>query len=299
MKISLKAALSVLGVSILWGGNIVSIKIALEGLSPMMMAGIRFSLGILVVFFWTRINRISLKVDGQEFIHHLINGLLFTLQITLFYLGTNLTSASHAVILINTNIFFLSVLSHFFILGDRLTVLKIAGLLLAVIGVSSLFSEPSFPQTPSAFSGNLLVLLSAGILGAKTIYVKRLIERIDPSKVLLWQMAIGIPLFFLLAYLQKGTEVEINSLPILAALLYQGIVVAGFCFVAANLLLKHHPPTAISVFFFAVPVSGVVLSHWILGEAVTKNVILGTALVALGIVMVSLKEKVVVELDKP
>lgn len=299
MKVSPRAALATMGISILWGGNIVSMKIALAGLSPMMMAGIRFSLGALVIFLWIRVNHISVRVSKSELGDHFINGLLFGIQITLFYIGTNLTSASHAVILINSNIIFLAILAHFFITGDRLNLIKVIGLILAFMGVSSLFFESSVAPRESSAFGDLLVVMSAMILGIKTVFVKQLTERVLPSKVVLWQMLIGVPVFFLIAYGFEDIRMEPLSIRILTALAYQGIVVAGFCFVAATFLIKHYSPTAISVFFFVIPVSGVALSHWILAEAITKNIAVGTVLVASGIVLVNLKEKVVVELDKP
>ncbi|MBT5830058.1 MAG: EamA family transporter, partial [Candidatus Latescibacteria bacterium] len=46
--------------AILWGGNSVSIKLALAGIPPLCLAGIRFLLGGLVVLIWAKVLGISL-----------------------------------------------------------------------------------------------------------------------------------------------------------------------------------------------------------------------------------------------
>jgi drug/metabolite transporter (DMT)-like permease len=221
--------------------------------------------------------------------------LLFTLQVALFYLGTYLTSASHTVILTNTNIFFVALLAHFFISEDRLTPLKIFGLGLAFMGVAYLFFDQPSLHSEASLSGNLVVLMSAFLLGVRIIYVKRIIERIESTRVVLWQMLIGVPLFFALAFFFEELRMEIHSLKIWVALLYQGIVVAGFTFVASTLLLKRYSPTSLSVFFITVPIAGVTLSHWILGEAFTQHILVSVVLVALGIWIVHVKKRVTVD----
>jgi drug/metabolite transporter (DMT)-like permease len=295
MRITWKAAFSAIGISVLWGGNIVAIKIALYGIGPMLMAALTFSLGALSIFLWTRFNKIPIGLAREEIGKHLMNGLLFAVQVALFYVGAKMTSASHAVILTNTNIFFVALLAHFFILNDQLTWLKILGLILAFCGIAYLFLDQPSPDSPVSLSGNLIVLLSAFLLGARIIYLKRLVEGIDASKLVLWQMFVGVPFFYLFALIDEGIQIYSTSLSIWTAVLYQGIVVAGFSFVASTLLLKNYPPTTLSSFFFAVPVSGVVLSYWILGEGLTQHILVSVILVAFGIWLVNLREQIIVD----
>ena len=295
MPVSWKGAFAAIGISALWGGNIVAIKVALQGIQPMMMAGLTFFLGALSILLWARLYSIPILPDREEILNHLINGLLFTIQVALFYWGAHLTSASHTVILTNTNIFFVALLSHFFILGDRLTLFKMFGLILAFFGVASLFFDQPSLRSEASLSGNLVILLSALFLAVRITYVKQMVERVEPSKVVVWQMLIGVPIFFFLAFFFEEMKINVLSVKILFALLYQGIVVAGFTFVASTLLLKRYSPTALSVFFFTVPIAGVILSHWILGEAFTQYILVSMILVALGIWMVHAKERVLVD----
>jgi drug/metabolite transporter (DMT)-like permease len=70
----------------------------------------------------------------------------------------------------------------------------------------------------------------------------------------------------------------VTAVPVLA-ILYQGIVIGGFCFVVWTRLLRRHSPGSLSVFAFSVPVFGVLLSGLIFGEAITGRVVAGMAAV--------------------
>ncbi len=295
MRVDWKGGLSAIGVSILWGGNIVAIKIALQAILPIMMAALTFALGALSILSWAILNGISIRPRPGETASHLINGTLFAIQVVLFYIGADWTSASHAVILTNTNIFFVAMLAHFFIPGDRLTLARFGGLMLSFGGVAYLFMDrPSF-GAEATLPGNLIVLLSAFLLGARIVYIKKLVEFIDPWRLVLWQMFVGVPLLFLLAVLTEGAQFGPITAIIVSAVLFQGVVVAGFTFVASTLLLKYYPPTALSAYFFAVPIAGVGLSHLILGEVVTQAILVSVLVVAIGIYVVNVRERVIVD----
>ncbi|TAK01632.1 MAG: DMT family transporter [Candidatus Manganitrophaceae bacterium] len=277
-------------INLLWGGNVVSIKIGAGEISPLMMATFLFLIGGSAIFLYASFRRIRLRLGPDELFLHLMDGLLFAVQIALFYLGTFRTSASHASVLINTHIFFVAVLAHFFILHDRLSPQKIIGLTLAFFGAVLLFMDRP-EQAPEKISlpGNSLVLLSAFVLAVKIIYIKRLIERIDPVKVVFWEMAIGVPLLGVLAYF-GGERIPDHATPrLIGAMLYQGMVVGAFCFVASTLLLKRHAASSLASFSVLVPFFGVMLSHLFLGDPLTPYLTIGGGMIVLGIGIVNVR----------
>jgi drug/metabolite transporter (DMT)-like permease len=282
--IDLATALFVSALFVVWGGNVVAIKVGLAGLPPLGMAALRFLLAALVLAAWMRAQGIPFRPENrQEVLHHVLNGVAFATQIALFYMGVKFTSASHASVLINSNPFFVLLLAHFFVEGDRLTGPKLTGLSLAFVGVVFLFAEQ---LSGGGWMGNALVVLSAALLGGRIVYVKRLIATIEPSHVVFWQMVVGVPLFLLGNVAVEAGRPWVFSLPIVLAVLFQGIVIGGFCFLASTILLQRHNPSALSVFSFIIPLSGVALSHLILGDPLTANLLTSASLVALGIILV-------------
>ena len=77
------------------------------------------------------------------------------------------------------------------------------------------------------------------------------------------------------------------SYPALFGILYQGIVIGGFCFVSWALVLKRYPPSRISALFFTTPLWGITLSHLLLAEPLTAGLGIGAILVACGIFIVN------------
>ena len=70
-------------------------------------------------------------------------------------------------------------------------------------------------------------------------------------------------------------------------ILYQGLVVAGFNFIASLWLLKHYRPSALAGFFLTTPIFGVLLSAALVGEPLTRTLLLSSLLVAAGIGLTS------------
>ena len=90
-SIPVRTTLVVLLLAVLWGGNVVAIKIGLRGIPPLAAAGIRFGIALPLIAFWARLRRISLRPRGGEMIPLLLIGLIFTIQISILNWGTRLT----------------------------------------------------------------------------------------------------------------------------------------------------------------------------------------------------------------
>ena len=79
---------------------------------------------------------------------------------------------------------------------------------------------------------------------------------------------------------------------VLLAVLYQGVIVAGFCFVLMVMLLQHHSATRLGVFSFVTPIVGVLLSAWILEEEISFWLWVSVSLVTIGIVVANRAEHI-------
>ncbi len=128
------------------------------------------------------------------------------------------------------------------------------------------------------------------LLGARLIYVKSLTQDIHPGKVLLWQAAFGIPAFVLLSCVFEGSwHYRLNG-GIITAVLYQGLVVAGICFIIQTSLFRRYAASRLAAFGFITPVAGVILSNLLLSEPITLAIVASLILVAAGITIVNLSK---------
>lgn len=285
-RLNKKAASLALLTSILWGGTVVSIKIALAGMPPIALAGIRFLMGLIVVWFWAAHVGIPLRIDSRDYRSLFPLAALFAIQIILFHEGTQFTLASRSTVLICTYPFFTALFAHVFIPGDRLTYAKILGMILSFCGVTIIFIEKIALQELSYILGDGMVFLSAVFLGATQIYTKHLTQRMRPPTILFWQYLLGIVAFFFISFIIEDTMFRV-SLPIISALLYQGIVVAGFCFITWISLLRRFSASRLSAFGFLTPVFGVFLSSLLLFEKLSLGVVSSMIIVGAGIIIVN------------
>ena len=165
------------------------------------------------------------------------------------------------------------------------------GMALSFTGVALLFSESLTLKAHPYLLGDVMVLFSAIFLGARHVYLKRLTQDIHPARVLIWQAGLSLPVFFLLSLIFERDFPLVLDGSILGALLYQGLVVAGFCFIVITSLLRRYQASKLTVFSFITPVFGILLSKYLLGEGLSTALLSSLVLVAIGIAIVNHESK--------
>ncbi len=291
-SISLSAALLAIAVSVLWGGNIVSIRVGVDSIPPIWSAFWRMLIGVIFVGAWARHRGVPFWPTPAEWRPLFLLGVLFTVQIGLLNSASALTSPAYGVVILNAYAVFANLTGHFFSrrLEDPLTTTRVLGLVLALSGVSVL----ALGQTPSNLApnpllGNALMILSSALLGARQVYMRHLVQTVDPVRTVVWQMAWSVPLFLLVAVLSEPPTLQVITWQALAAISYQGVIVAGVCFILWAQLLQRYPAGALSMYAFLVPISGIALSAWIFDEPLRPTLLAGGSLVLAGLYVVSKK----------
>lgn len=292
--IGIASAAAAFLISFLWGGNIVSIRIGLVSLPPIWSAFWRMLAGIAFVALWARWRGIRIRPEPEERTPLLILGLLFTAQIALLNIGTSLTSPGFAVVILNAYSVYANIAGHLAakytkstVHEEPLTGVRILGLALAVGGVGWLALGAPDPRLAAhPLAGNLVIITSSVLLGIRQVYTRWLVQSIHPVRSVVGQMGVSIPLFLAAALLSEPASTGPVGLPAIGAILYQGVVVAGICFIGWAELLKKHAAGTLSMFAFLVPVCGVFLSAQVFSEKVPAALFAGTALILLGVFIV-------------
>ena len=288
-RLTLRSATLALAVGAARGGNQVAIKFALTAMSPLWTAFARMALSSVTIAALSRRDGAVLRPGPGERGTLLTLGLLFSVQIGMLHWGADLTSPAYAVILINTNPIFANVIAHFFVPEDRLSLSRVLGLGIAFSGVCAvMFGRPHTELAPNPLLGNGLMVLSGALVGARTVYIQRVVQRMPTARAIFWQMVISLPCFAAGAWL-AGDRVARGSInfPAVTAIVYQGLIVGGVAILIWVKLLKKHTPGAISVFSFVTPPAGLVLASIFFGEELTPRLFIGLAAVLGGIALVT------------
>ena len=99
-------------------------------------------------------------------------------------------------------------------------------------------------------------------------------------------MLFSVPMFLLFALMTEPPVVGGVTWQAVAAISYQGLVVAGVCFIVWTHLLRKHAAGTLSMFAFIVPICGIMLSSRIFGEALHVELVAATVLVLSGVFVV-------------
>lgn len=284
VNISLFSAL----LCMLFGANTVAIKFSLQGFGTFTNAGIRFILAAAAIYAWSRYRRIPLRLSGPQTVQMLMVGLVFSVQMSCFYLGLGKTTASHGVLIANLQPFVVMVLAHFFIPGDRITVKKGSGVCLGFAGILLLFFDPqSFDR--GLHSGDLIVMAAVFLWGANAVYIKTINQDFHAIHITWYPMLVGVPLFFLGGALFDPAMVKQVSSSVIYSIIYQSFVTASFAFLVWNSLLQRYGATALHSFIFLMPVTGVLFGVLLLDDPMTVNLFLSLVLIAAGILLVNVR----------
>ncbi|MDH4205895.1 MAG: DMT family transporter [Desulfobacteraceae bacterium] len=277
-------------ICMLFGANAVAIKISLEGLGVFTTAGIRFGIASVAIFLWARITGRSFEIKKEQFYQLIVIAIVFTVQLSLFYLGLSKSNASRGTLLVNFQPFFTLFLAHFFIPGDRITKRKIMGILLGFAGVAFVFLEKK--GVGSDFEvGDVMILAAAFLWSCNAVYTKRIISAFKPFQIALFPMIFSVPFFFLEGVLWDHHMIAFIDFKIIGAMVYQSLVTASFGFVVWNSLLQRYGAVALHSFIFIMPITGVLLGGLILGEPITINILIAMLLIVAGILMTHIKQK--------
>ena len=278
-----------LAVSVLWGGNLVSIRIGVDSVPPLWSAFWRMMAGVVIVVTWALCRGVKIRPATSERWPLFVLSVLFTAQIGLLNSGTAMTSPGFGVVILNSYAIFANLTGHFLPgMEPPINRSRAFGLALALAGVAILcFGQSASALAPRPVLGNALLVASSVLLGIRQVYTRWLVQRIEPTRTVVWQMGGSVPLFLVVASVSEPASYGRVTGEAVAAILYQGVVVAGICFIVWAELLKRHAAGTLSMFAFLVPITGIALSAWFFGEPLRATLVTGGALVLAGVWVVT------------
>ena len=269
-----------------WGLNGVAAKLSNQGFDPVFVTILRSAIGAVCVFAWCGFRGISLFDRDGTLIGGLAAGALFGIEFVLIFTGLDYTTVARSALMVNTMPFWVLIGAHF-LLGERMSLTKVAGTLLAFGGVALVFSDRLSLPGPEAIVGDLMSL-AAGVAWAATIIVIKTsrLANARAEKTLLYQLAVA-PVVTLPLLLVTGPVLrEVGLVPI-ASVLFQGVFIVAFTYLLWFWLMRRYPAGGLSSFAFLTPAFGVMAGGLLLDEPLSLNIFLALGLIAIGIVIVN------------
>ena len=272
--------------SVLAGGNAVGVRFSNRELSPLWGAGFRFALAAALLAALMAGLRLR-PPTGRALTGAVLYGALnFGAAFALAYYGfvevhAGLGQTLLAVVPLATLL--LAVLLR----QERLRVSGIVGSLLALVGIAVLSQAPLREAVPFL---SILALLASALCFAQAAIVVRRFPSVHP--VTMNAVAMGAAAVLLVAgSVLAGEPIELpERAATWAAIAYLVVVGSVLVFSLYVLVLRYWSASRTSYTFVLVPVVTVALSSWLDDEPVRLGLVIGGALVLIGVYVGALRQ---------
>jgi drug/metabolite transporter (DMT)-like permease len=280
--------LLLIALSAIWGGSFIFMR----HLSPILGAFITTNMRLLIagVFLVILFTAFGVKLFWKKhWKHYLIIGIVNSGTPFLLYSFAALHIPASVSVIVNTMApMFVAVFSVFW-LGDKLSYLKVLGLLMGTGGVVLIASTGAVPRSLMAVLAVLACVGAACCYGLAGIYIKKHASHIKPRLVAAGSQAmVGVamlPLIFAFPPRQVVTNWTIVLLIVFA------ILCSAVAYLIYYRLVAAVGPTKTLTVTFLMPAFGMLWGRIILNEEITLIMIAGACIILAGTFTVSFEKR--------
>lgn len=277
-------------VVLIWGANFTVIRLGLNGIPPLLLVSLRFSLAAFPAILFVKRPAIQLS-------HLLMYGFSVGIGqfVCLFYAIHIGMPAGVASVVLQAQAFF-TMLFAVMLLGESVTFRQVAGLVLAASGLYLVTGGP-ISSTTIPLGALLLTLAGAAFWGISNIVVRKATlaaaaqgKKIDMLSLVVWSSLVPpVPLLLCSLLLDSPTTVihtltHLHALS-LFAIAYLAFGATLFGYGAWSYLLAKYPANRVAPLSLLVPVAGLITAQLVLAEHLEVIQWAGCLLVVLGLLL--------------
>ena len=281
------AALGLL--ALIWGASFLFIKFAIRDMSPATLVLSRALFGVVTLGVVFAVRRQSPFPVGtrrrlQPFVLLAIFGSL--LPWYAFGFGELSISSALASILNATTPLWTAVFAYWVTPAERPSPLNYLGVAVGFVGVGLLIAPDLIGQPLRATTiGTLAVAGAAACYAVAALIQRRRLRGVSPLQVGFWQLALTAPLAFAAALPTIGSTHL--HMPSILAMLALGVGGSGIAYLLYYYMMNTLGATRATTVTFLLPVTAVFWGASILQEAITVPILVGMAVILLGVFLTS------------
>ncbi|SEA15774.1 DMT family transporter [Bizionia paragorgiae] len=295
MKFRVWALIAAFTVQLLYGLNFTFAKDVIAGGYVTPFAFIIFRVGGATLLFWLFSSMgPKEKILRKDFLTLFFAAVFgVATNMLLFFKGLEYTTPIHAAVITTIVPIIVLILSTFY-LKERLTALKITGVILACIGaiVLTVYGK-STRIADNVPLGNLLVLINAISYSIYIIIIKKLTDKYHPFTFIKWVFLFGLILVTPFG-IRDFLAIDYSSFP---SYIYFSIafVVVGATFGTYTLnplALRHLKASTVSIFIYIQPIIAGLFAIIMGSDSLSSVKLIASALIFSGVYLVTKKPKV-------
>lgn len=273
-----KANLNLLIVAILWAGTFPIIKDAVAAIDPYSFVSIRFLLAALLFLLF--IVKKAPSFDKKLIISGIILGVLNAISYTTQTIGLQYISASRSAFITGICVVIVPLIAVIFKI-ERFSILNILAALFCLFGLYILTGS----NIEHVSYGDILTLICALAVASSIVFLQYISASVTDYKSLcFYQILFTAPLPGVIA-LKVGHISNIFHLTVLFAFFYCILFATIFTLFLQTKYQKYTTATSAALIFSLEPVFASILSVFINGETITRNIIIGGAVMLASVIL--------------
>jgi drug/metabolite transporter (DMT)-like permease len=277
----------------IWGSTWLFIKVGLEaGLPPFTFAGVRFAIAAMPLVLWMLVRGVRLPRSGADWWLMVWTGLAtFSLNYGLVFWGESHISSGLAAILYSTFPIMGMAIAHYVLPDEPLGARKILGVLLAVAGVGLIFYTQIDVRGRLALLGSVAIVVAAFVTAYSGVMIKRSGTHIEPVTMSAVQIVVGFVPMLAIGIPLEGNPLHYDWSPrAIVAVVYLALVGSSLTFVLLYWLMQRMQVTRTQMIPLWSTMIAVLLGNLVLGEAFSWRVLVGAAVILLGLFVATRRE---------
>jgi drug/metabolite transporter (DMT)-like permease len=276
------AGLTLLGA--VWGAAFLFIRVAVPALGPFLLVGLRVGLAAVTLLVYVLIAGRVPKIRSR-WRSFLILG-LFNAAVPFSLISTaeiNLT-ASLAAILNSTTVMFTAIVAAVW-MGDALTVRKLVGIVLGIVGVAVLVGWDPTPMNGVVLLSVAAMLFASLSYALGATYAKHAFSGIPPIGMAIGQLTAATALLLPLSVVSLPREVP--SLAVALCVLGLALLSTAVAYLIYFRLIENVGPTSTVTVTLLVPVFGLLFGVLLLDEPFELGTLAGLVTILSSVVLIT------------
>ena len=268
--------------AVIWGSAFFNIKIATYSYEPFTLALVRVIFASIPLLVLCKLKKIKIEAFSDNWKLYALIGLCnISIPFVLIAIGTSMINSYLAAILMSTTPLSGSLLAHFFLKDEKLSLPKSLGVLIGFSGIVLLFFDKVIINSENYLYALITILGSTfycigGLLTLKLRDKKN--ENVTTSTTL-WSVIFLLPFSLVI-------ETPWNSSPTLAStisLLYLGVVATGFAWLIRFRILTVNGLVFQTQVAYLIPIFGIFFGYFLMDEIITWRVLVSLVIILTGI----------------
>jgi drug/metabolite transporter (DMT)-like permease len=276
-------------VTMIWGATFVAGRYLAADVNPLLAATLRFVLASVALLVFMALARVRLvRPNLRQFLQLAVLGFfgIFFYNLCFFY-GLHYINASRASLIVALNPAVIG-LASWLVFKERLGAAKCLGVALCLGGAGAVIvsRNPQLLQAGDHWLGDLLIFGCVVGWGVYSLFSRGLNQSLGPLQTVTWSILLGTAMLAITTTVSGELTLQTLRalhLPQWLSLLYLGVLGSALAYIAWYDGIRHIGPTRAGVFIALNPLTAVVFGAVLLGEQLTAPMLLGGAVILLGI----------------